>query len=522
VYTDGRVKGLRSDHVVIVGAGIGGLSAALLLAAQGRPVTVVERAQEPGGKLSEAVVGNARIDCGPTVFTLRRVFEEIFAAAGEDLDAYVSTTPAGVLARHAWSERERLDLHADHERSVAAIGDFAGAGEARRYREFCAEATRIFRTLEHSFIQQPQPSFPGMIGRIGWRNTSDLLRLNPYVSLWKALGKYFRDERLRQLFGRYATYCGSSPFRAPATLMLIAHVELDGVWMIEGGMKRLADALKTAAERHGASFRFGEEVGEVVVEDGRAAGVALASGERLSAGSVLVNADSGALGHGILGREASAAAPRVPAPQRSLSAVTLSMLAQTDGFPLVRHNVFFSRDYAAEFRDIFERARVPAEPTAYICAQDRDDSAGINGHGGERLLCIINAPPNGDQHTMSEKEIDQCKERTFSLLARCGLDVRSAPEAIAVSTPAHFEQRFPGTGGAIYGAASHGWRASFNRPGCRTKLPGLYLAGGSVHPGPGVPMVAMSGRMAATCILQDSASTGRSRLAATPGGISTH
>ena len=513
---------MDADDVVVVGAGIGGLCAALLLAAGGRAVTVVERAAEPGGKVAEAVVGNARIDCGPTVFTMRRIFEEIFAAAGEDLDAYLTTTPATILARHAWSEREQLDIFADHKRSVDAVGHFAGAAEARRYQAFCAEATRIYRTLEQTFIEQPQPSFPGMVGRIGWRNTSDLLRLNPYASLWKALGKYFHDERLRQLFGRYATYCGSSPFSAPATLMLIAHVELDGVWMIEGGMKRLADALKTAAERHGAVFRFGEEVAEIVVDNGRAAGVALASGERLGAGSVLVNADSGALGHGILGRDAAAAAPRVPIRQRSLSAVTFSMLAQTDGFPLVRHNVFFSRDYEAEFRDIFERARVPAEPTAYICAQDRDDSARVNGHGAERLMCIINAPPTGDRHTMSEEDIDQCKERTFSLLARCGLSVRSEPEAIAVSTPAHFEKRFPGTGGAIYGAASHGWRASFNRPGCRTKLPGLYLAGGSVHPGPGVPMVAMSGRMAATCILQDSASTGRSRPAATPGGISTH
>ncbi|RIA56736.1 1-hydroxycarotenoid 3,4-desaturase CrtD [Dichotomicrobium thermohalophilum] len=512
---------MSADEIVIVGAGIGGLSAALLLAAKGRPVTVVERAQEPGGKLAEAAVGNARIDSGPTVFTLRRVFEEIFAAAGEDLDAYVTTTPANILARHAWSEREQLDLFADHRRSVEAIGQFAGKAEARRYQAFCAEATRIYRTLEHSFIQQPQPSFPGMIGRIGWRNTSDLLRLNPYVSLWKALGKYFHDERLRQLFGRYATYCGSSPFQAPATLMLIAHVELDGVWMIEGGMKRLAEALQTAAERHGAVFRFGEEVREIVVEKGRASGVALKSGERLRAGSVLVNADSGALGHGILGREASAAAPRVPIRQRSLSAVTLSMLARTDGFPLVRHNVFFCRNYEAEFRDIFQRARVPTEPTTYVCAQDRDDSASINGDGSERMLCIINAPPTGDRHTMSEEEIDQCKERTFSLLARCGLSVRSEPEAIAVSTPAHFEKRFPGTGGAIYGAASHGWRASFNRPGCRTKIPGLYLAGGSVHPGPGVPMVAMSGQMAADCILSDSASTGRSYRAVTPGGTST-
>jgi len=502
---------LSVQDVIIVGAGIGGLAAALTLAARGRSVTVVERADTPGGKLAEAAVGNARIDCGPTVFTMPRVFQQIFEEAGEDLSAYVTIRQANILARHAWSERERLDLYADQARSAEAIGDFAGAAEARRYRAFCTEATRIYQTLEHSFIQQPQPSFPGMIGRIGWRNTSDLLRLNPYQSLWNALGKYFHDSRLRQLFGRFATYCGSSPFQSPATLMLVAHVEQSGVWMIEGGMKRLAEALQHAAERKGAVFRFGAEAREVLVEKGRASGVLLASGERLAARSVLVNADSGALGHGVLGREASAAAPRVPYARRSLSALTWSLVAEAGGFPLVRHNVFFSRDYKAEFDDIFARARPPFEPTTYVCAQDRDDGGRINanGHAGERLLLIVNAPPSGDRHTMSEKELDQCKERTFSLLARCGLTLRNVPDAVAVATPAHFEKRFPGTGGAIYGAASHGWRASFSRPGSRTRIPGLYLAGGSTHPGPGVPMAAMSGRMAASCILADSTSTGR-------------
>ncbi len=503
--------GVSRQDVIIVGAGIGGLAAALTLAARGRSVTVVERADTPGGKLAEAAVGNARIDCGPTVFTMPRVFEQIFDEAGEDLSAYITMRPAGILARHAWSERERLDLHADQAASAEAIGVFAGAAEARGYRAFCAEAARIYRILEHSFIEQPQPSFPGMIGRIGWRNTSDLLRLNPYQSLWKALGKYFRDERLRQLFGRFATYCGSSPFHCPATLMLIAHVEQSGVWMIDGGMKRLAEALQTAAERKGAGFRFGAHAREILVENGRASGVLLASGERLRANNVLVNADSGALGHGLLGREVSGAAPRVPYARRSLSAITWALIAETDGFPLVRHNVFFSRDYKAEFDDIFTRARVPAGPTTYVCAQDRDDGGPVhvNGCVSERLFMIINAPPTGDRHTMSEKELDQCKERTFSLLARCGLRVRSDPKAVVTSTPAHFEKRFPGTGGAIYGAASHGWRASFNRPGSRTPIPGLYLAGGSAHPGPGVPMVAMSGRMAAGCILADSTSTGR-------------
>jgi 1-hydroxycarotenoid 3,4-desaturase len=212
--------------------------------------------------------------------------------------------------------------------------------------------------------------------------------------------------------------------------------------------------------------------------------------------------------------------PRVDPARRSLSAVTWALHARTDGFPLLRHNVFFSHDYAAEFADIFDRARLPAAPTVYVCAQDRaDDGAPVG--APERLLCLVNAPAHADTHPLTATEIAQCEERTFALLAACGLTAHRRAEATQVTTPTDFATLFPATGGALYGPAMHGAMAAFRRPTAPTRMPGLYMAGGSVHPGAGIPMAALSGRMAAARLLADLDSTSRSHLAATPGGTST-
>jgi 1-hydroxycarotenoid 3,4-desaturase len=234
----------ESDDVIVVGAGMAGLACAIDLAASGFRVTVVERAGRPGGKMREVAVGDARIDSGPTVFTLRWVFDGLFDAAGASLDDHVALKPLDVLARHAWSSAERLDLFADIDRSADAIGDFAGAAEAKGYRAFSAEAGRVFQTLRGAFLTDQLTGPIGLSRRVGLANLGALFALRPFETLWTALGDHFSDPRLRQLFGRYATYCGSSPFAAPATLMLIAHVEQDGVWVVEGGMQRLADAME--------------------------------------------------------------------------------------------------------------------------------------------------------------------------------------------------------------------------------------------------------------------------------------
>jgi 1-hydroxycarotenoid 3,4-desaturase len=519
---------MRSGRVIVVGAGIGGLVTALELASQGVEVLLLERAARPGGKLRELTVAGVAMDAGPTVFTMRWVLDELFDAVGATLADHLSLQPACVLARHAWSEHERLDLFADLDRSADAIAALAGLPAGRAYRDFCDRSRRIYRTLETPFLRGARPGPVTLARRVGLRGLPDLLRISPLSTLWAALGQHFADPRLRQLFARYATYCGSSPFLAPATLMLVAHVEQEGVWLVDGGMHRIAQALASLARARGATLRFDAPVDTILSRAGRVCGVRLADGEVLDAEAVVFNGDAAALAAGLMGDAARDAVAAVAPARRSLSALTWNLLAPTQGFPLARHNVFFSGDYAGEFNTI-RRGQLPASPTVYVCAQDRSDTAAAPA-GAERLMLIVNAPASGDGHAFTGQELSRCEARTFQQMARCGLQVDHQPERTRRTTPQDFEALFPATGGALYGQASHGWMASFRRPGARSRLPGLYLAGGSVHPGPGLPMAALSGRQAAASVLADRsrrrasspASTSPSPRPATPGGTSTH
>jgi 1-hydroxycarotenoid 3,4-desaturase len=508
-------------RVVVIGAGIGGLTSACLLAAQGAHVTVLEKEPWVGGKARRVSVDGAEIDGGPTVFTYRDVFDEVFAACGARLDDHVSVTRAEVLARHAWDDRGHLDLFADPEASAAAVAAFAGADAGRGYRAFAAEAARIFGVLEQPFMRGDKASTPlPMMWRMGLGKLPEMLAMRPFDRLWNALGGHFKDPRLQQLFGRYATYCGSSPFAAPATLMLIAHLEARGVWLIEGGIHALARALGDLAEAQGARVRTGTAVAEVLTSSGRVDGVRLVSGEVIAADIVICNADPAALATGRFGAEAARAVPALPRGARSLSALVWYAHSATRGFPLTHHNVFFSRDYPREFREIAGGA-TPSEPTVYVCAIDRGAHEGAPvPTGRERLQIIVNAPADGDSHVYSPEERERCTRAMIATLNRCGLTLED-PFPGQLMTPQDWEALFPATGGALYGRASHGWAASFRRQGPRTRLPGLYCAGGATHPAAGVPMAALSGQLAARGIAKDLASTRRSRRAAIPGGMST-
>ncbi len=396
---------------------------------------------------------------------------------------------------------------------------FAGAAEARGYRRFCAHAAQIYQTVERPFLRAERPSLRSALGAARELGLGALWKIDGHRTVWKALGEFFQDARLRQLFGRYATYCGSSPFLAPATLNVIAHVERCGVYLVEGGMYRVAEALAALVQRAGGRLRTGAHVAEITADGGGATGVLLASGEQIEADAVVLNADAEALARGLLGREV-ARGGEVPR-TRSLSAVTWALRAATAGFPLVRHNVFFSPDYHAEFRDLFDRSRIPREPTVYVCAQDRDDDGRLaDPDGAERLLILINAPPTGDRGGPLN-EVPECETRGFDVLTRLGLRVDRSRGPYVVTTPRDFERLFPATGGALYGPASHGMTSALSRGTSRTRVPRLYLTGGSAHPGAGVPMVAQSGRLAAASVIEDLRSTWRSRPAATPGGTST-
>jgi 1-hydroxycarotenoid 3,4-desaturase len=512
-------------RVVVIGAGIGGLCAALLLAAKGIDVTVIEAAATPGGKMREVTVAGRAMDAGPTVFTMRHVFEDIFDEAGESLAHHITLKPVTTLARHAWSSGrgspvQQLDLFASRTESADAIARFSSPDEGRRYLGFCDEARAIHDTLEHSFMRRERPTPFSLVREAGIAN---MLRTQPFSSMWGALSKQFQDPRLRQLFGRYATYCGSSPYLSPATLMLIAHVEQEGVWLVEGGMHSFAKALARLVEAKGGKIRYGEKVSEILVRGDKASGVRLENGEVIKASAVVSNADVSALTTGLFGAEGAKVAKRAPQSSRSLSAVTWNMVARTRGFQLVRHSVFFSNNYKAEFDAIFSQKTLPHEPTVYVCAQDRDDAGlmttdTVDASGSERLLVLVNAPACGDTHRFGQEEIAQCQQRMLQKLEDCGLIIEQHREPALITTPTEFARMFPATGGALYGRASHGAMASFARPGSRSRIKGLYLTGGSVHPGAGVPMVALSGQIAAHSVMADLISLSQSRPVAIAGG----
>lgn len=506
------------DRIVVIGAGAGGLAAALSLAGQGFDVTVLEKADAVGGKMRQVFPAARPVDAGPTVFTMRWVFDALFEGAGARLDDHMTLRPATTLARHAWGPDAPFDLFADIDRAADEVGRYFSAQEAAAFRNFCAEGAAMFATLKAPFLSASRPDPFTLAARVGVSGLGALAATRPFETLWAALGQRFSDPRLRQLFGRYATYCGSSPFRAPATLMLIAHVEQDGVWLVDGGMHAAAQGVAAAAQRCGAVIRTGAGVARIETAHGRVSAVILEDGERIACDDAVFAGDTAALPEGLLGPDAARAAPPVPDALRSLSAVTWCLDAPTSGFDLLRHNVFFSPDYAAEF-DALHASRLPDRPTVYVCAQDRGDAPAPH-EGPERLLVLVNAPPLGD--ALSPTDIETCEQRTFRFLATCGLKLPEPTAAPVIRTgPRDFGRLFPGSRGAIYGRASHGWASSFTRPGSRSRIPGLWLAGGGVHPGAGVPMATLSGMLCAQAIMKARASTQPYRRAATPGGIST-
>ena len=501
-----------TPHIGIIGAGIGGLAAAARLAHAGLRVTVLERHNAPGGKMRvmESVAGP--VDAGPTVLTMKPVFDELFAALGERIEDHVTLTPERVIARHFWLDGTQLDLMADHTESVQNVRTVFGAKVAREFERFSARAKSLFDAFDQPMMQAREPSQTALTLQV-LRNPGLILAMAPHRSLASSLTAQFSEPKLAQLFGRYATYVGGRPEASPAILSLIANAESRGVWSVKGGMHQLARALEALARTHQAVFRYDQDVKKIDKKADGSFAVQTAEGAH-HFDQILFNGDPRALRRGLLEQNVVNASNTEP---RSLSAYVYSFAAEPSNIALAGHNVFFGDDPRQEFGPL-SQGQMPTDPTLYICAQDR--FAGNRPEGPERFEIIMNGPPAADGARAAEEEKRRCQTLILERLARFGLSFSPEPALDTLTTPAEFGQLFPATNGSLYGRSPHGLMAAFKRPTARTTLPGLYLVGGGAHPGAGVPMATISARHAAEAILSDLSSTSTSHQPATRGGMS--
>ncbi len=489
---------------LVVGAGVGGLACAMRLQAAGLAVTLLDRHAAPGGKMRTIPSAAGPVDAGPTVLTLRQVFEDLFDACGTRLADHVTLTRQEVLARHFWPDGGRLDLFDDPDRSAAAIETFAGPAARQAFARFWTDTRALFDAFEGPMLHAADPRLP-RLAQAALSQPRLLPMLAPGRSMAADLARRFASEpRLAQLFGRYATYVGGAPAACPALLCLIWEAEARGVWRVSGGMHQLARAMADRLAAMGGRIRLSTRVARIEAGRSGVTGIVLEDGTRLTAPVVVFNGDPRALATGLLGPDVAhlgRVTARVP---RSHSARVLSFAARVHGPALAHHNVFFAADPGREFADL-AAGHMPADPSVYLCAEDRGTGAPVP-RGPERFEIILNAAPL-TRADPPPQEAQTCLTRTFRALARFGLSFSPEPGPEALTTPTGFDHLFPGSAGSLYGQSPHGLTASLRRPRARTALRGLYLVGGGAHPGAGVPMATLSARHAAEAIMTDLALT---------------
>jgi phytoene desaturase len=486
--------------VLVVGAGVGGLSAALHLAGRGLRVEVLEASDRPGGKLGVAVVDGVEVDTGPSVLTLPDAVDRALRAAGTSLAAELTLREPSPAFRYLYPDGATLDVHIRPDDTLASVERALGPAAAAELAAFLAYARRIWEAAAPHFVYGPAPTVASLAG-LGLGALGALRGIDPLRTMWGAIRSRVRSPHLRALLARYATYNGSDPRRAPATLNCIAHVELAmGGYGVEGGMYEVARALVRAAERAGVCFRYDSRVERLRERSGGGWEAATADGRTHAARAVVANADAAHVLSQLLPPER-----RRPDPgERSMSGWTgvLRARRRSGAGARVAHTVLFPAAYMDEFADVFDRCRPPREPTVYLCAQEPcHGRAGWAEH--EPVFVMANAPPEAQAGSSPPAAWERLRERVLARLDAAAL--RDPDDALAWErTPAQLAAAFPGSRGAIYGAASNSPFAAFRRPSNRIPgARGVYLASGSAHPGGGVPLCILSGEAAARALLED-------------------
>ncbi len=487
--------------IIIIGAGLGGLSVACRLAKSGFEVTVLEKNKQVGGKVNFVGSKGFTFDTGASLVTMKHVFEDLFEFCDRDIEDYLHFEKLEPICRYFWSDNTTFDASEDLEKTEREIEKLE-PNDVESFRKYLADSKLKYEIAERTFLAKSLNELPKLLKP---KNLRDLLKISTLKTLDKHNKQYFKSEKLQQLFNRFATYNGSSPYKTPATFALIPFVEFGlGAWYVKGGIYQIPKALEKLAKELDVKFRFNSQVEEITIKNGKAKGVRLKNGEVLESDFVVTNADAIETYRNLIDKNKRKiyTDKKLSKIEPSCSGFVLLLGTNKKFDNLAHHNIFFSDDYKAEFEAIFETKTLPENPTIYICATSRTDETQAPKFG-ENLFILINAPYTSSAINW-DKEKQNYRNLIIKKLEEFGLEgLENSIEFEQIITPEDFEKKYRANKGSIYGVSSNGIFSAFMRvPNMAKDIENLYFVGGTTHPGGGMPLVLLSGKMACDLILQ--------------------
>jgi phytoene desaturase len=494
--------------VVVIGSGLGGLAAAVVTAARGHKVTVIDKNDWLGGKAAVLSEGGFRFDMGPTILTVPSVLKRVFAEAGEKVEDWMELVRLDPQWRCFFNEGESLDLVENIDAMADSAEAFSGKkGLGDGYRKFQRLSSHLHDVSNRFFFWRAIEDIRDTMNIRENMNPAtfrDVLSLRMGRSVAGTIRGLVRDSRVAQMLDHFVQYVGSSPFASPAVLCSIAHMQTsEGVWYPMGGTRQVAEKLRALGEKLGVVYQTGREAKRIVVENGAVTGVGLTDGSVVNASAVISNMDSIRTYDELIGGAAGKYYNRAGF-EPACSGVVLYLGLSKRYDHLGHHNFIFSKDAETEFDQIYARGEPADDPTCYVAAPARTDPS-VAPDGGEALYVLVHTPYIRDHHDWSKMYPKYRRVILDKLKRTAGLvDIEERIVVDRYLTPQDIHDRYKVLKGAIYGLASHGKFTGAFKPGNRSRqVKGLYLAGGAAHPGPGMPMVMMSGWIAADALDTD-------------------
>ena len=492
-------------NIVIIGAGIGGMSAAARLAKAVHEVTIYQNSDRSGGKCRTEWFGDYAFDTGPSLLTLPAVYRDLFLKTGKRIEHVLNIKPVDPAFNYHFSDGSSvLFPNLSNPNTYNEIEKSYGLVASNQWKELIDRAERMWEVSREPFIESELNSIFSLLKRKNLLR--DIKEIAPFTSLRKLSEKLKLDPHLQMIVDRYATYTGSDPRSAPAVLLTIAFVESTfGAWHIEGGVGQLSTALEQRCSDLGVKFKFNTLVSQILVNNNHATGIKTSDGKEFKADLVVANSDAEYIYNKLLANNVNAARSerrKLKFATKSLSGFSLLLgLDNSKGkaVPIDHHNVYFPNNYDSEFDDVFTKQIPVQDPTIYICAPK--DPHMTKGENKEAWFVLVNAPRHqvdgGWDWRQGGAEYGQ---KIIKKLDALGLNVSSRLDFMKYRTPADLENYAMAPGGSIYGSSSNSAASAFLRAKNRSKIKGLFCVGGSSHPGGGLPLVGISAEIVANAI----------------------